>query len=180
MKSLSETRALAKLRVIKSNYQNYVRKNFEHKAKDCMTCDVKGECCLDAHFVNVHITKLEALAIRDALDDLEKKHRKTVYSRIEETIRIFDLSASGDTFSRTFSCPLFEKEKGCLVHETGKPIPCIQQACYENEADQPPDILQIRHEKAVERLNWQAYGNAWNWLPLPLWIKKVSAERTQT
>ena len=73
MKRLSEIRALSALQKLKSEYQEFIKTNFEHKAKNCLTCETKGACCLDAHFVNVHITKLEAFAIRAALGKLSKK-----------------------------------------------------------------------------------------------------------
>ena len=39
--------------------------------------------------------------------------------------------------------------------------------------DVPPINLQWRTESRVERLNEQAYGAAWAWLPLPLWLTLV-------
>ena len=35
-------------------------------------CPTKGACCLDAHFVNVHISKLEAAAIVKTLENLDE------------------------------------------------------------------------------------------------------------
>ena len=37
----------------------------------------------------------------------------------------------------------------------------------------PPASLQWRAESRIERLNEQAYGTAWAWLPLPLWLTLV-------
>jgi len=173
MKPVTKTKALARLKNLKANYQKRVRERYEHKAKDCLTCEVQGICCTDAHFVNVHITRLEALAITEALAKLDTGKRNEVYQRVEETIEKYDLKDSGDTFEQKFSCPLFEKGTGCLVHKEGKPIPCIQHACYENKEDLPPNELQLKQEKSVERLNTQTFGNAWNWLPLPVWVSKL-------
>ncbi len=69
MKTLSEKHALLKLRNLKTDFRDAIRQNYEHQAKDCLTCETKGACCLDAHFVNVHITKLEAVLIREKLSE---------------------------------------------------------------------------------------------------------------
>ncbi|HEY9283422.1 MAG TPA: hypothetical protein VIP46_08210, partial [Pyrinomonadaceae bacterium] len=84
-----------------------------------------------------------------------------------------NLRAAGDTYAQTFSCPLFAPGAGCLVHARAKPAPCVQHACYDNWEDVPPIDLQWRTESRVERLNEQAYGAAWAWLPLPLWLTLV-------
>src|SRR5687768_13803030 len=137
MKTLSEKQALLKLHRLKNELQDFIRRNYEQKAKNCSTCEMKGACCLDAHFVNVHITRLEAVAIREALGKLNIEKQKEIYERVEKTIEKYNLKPSGDTFLKTYACPLFEKEAGCLVHLTGKPAPCIQHACYENKKDLP-------------------------------------------
>ena len=173
MKLLSETNALAKLRELKSAYQKRIRDDYEHRAKSCLTCETKGACCTDAHFVNVHITRLEAVAIREALRKLSAEKQREIYARAVETIEKYNLSATGDTFAQTFACPLFEKNAGCLVHQEGKPAPCIQHACYENQADLPPDELQTQAETKIERLNKQTYGKNAAWLPLPVWLIKT-------
>lgn len=176
MKRLSERQALARLQKQKDEYRETIRSTYEHRAKNCLTCETQGACCLDAHFVNVHITRLEAKAIAGVLDGLPAEKREAVYRRVEETVEKYALSAEGDTFARTFACPLFEKGTGCLVHEAGKPLPCIQHACYENRADLPPDELLEEQERLVERLNKRVYGKDPVWLPLPLWLlpsKKV-------
>ena len=177
MKLLGEKSALNRLLKLKTDFQEFVRENYEHKAKDCLTCEVQGDCCTDAHFVNVHITRLEAVAIQKAISELENTDE--VFERVEKTIEEYDLNGSENSFNKTFACPLFEKGTGCLVHKKGKPIPCIQHACYENESDLPPDKVQLKQEKAVERLNTQTYGNAWNWLLLPVWIRKITTEHTE-
>lgn len=173
MKTLTEKDALEKLQRLKDVFREFIRKNHETKAKDCLTCETRGACCLDAHFVNVHITRLEALAIGETLKSLDRKKSHEVFRRNRETVKRYGLSSDGDTFSKTYACPLFEKETGCLVHKKGKPAPCIQHACYENKADLPPEKLLTETEKRIERLNSRTYGNAWNWLPLPVWLKRV-------
>jgi hypothetical protein len=173
MKRLMLNKAIKRLKSLKSNYQELIKKNYEYRAKDCQTCETQGICCTDAHFVNVHITRLEALAIKKTLEKLPIQKQKEIFSRNEKTIEKYGLISGGGTYSNKFACPLFEKGTGCLVHKEAKPVPCIQHACYENKADLPPEELQTGQEKNVERLNTQTFGNAWNWLPLPVWLEKV-------
>lgn len=175
MKHLSENKALQRLNKIKSAYRNDIKTNYEPNAKDCLTCETKGACCLDAHFVNVHITRLEAVAMRKVLDNLDKEKLAEVNRRVAETIEKYNLKDSGDTFAQTFACPLFEKNFGCLVHAV-KPIPCIQHACYERKEDLPPDELQTEIEQKIERLNQQTYQNNLRWLPLPIWINLLNTD----
>jgi hypothetical protein len=172
MKKLTEKQALEKLKNLKDDFREMIQTNYEIKAKNCLICETKGACCLDAHFVNVHITRLEAAAIRKTLEKLPKERQREIFERNQQTIKKYDLKSIGDTFSKTYACPLFEKETGCLVHFDGKPAPCIQHACYENKEDLPPDELQENIETRIERLNARTYGNAWNWLPLPVWLSK--------
>jgi len=174
MKMLTETKALNSLRMLKINYQNLIRANYESKAENCETCPVQGACCLDAHFVNVHITRLEAVAVRDTLGKLDEKKQREIYRRAAETIEKYDLKTDGDTFLKTFACPLFEKGIGCLVHREAKPAPCISHACYKNQADLPPDFLQEQTEKCIENFNKRTYRNSWSWLPLPVWLNLVN------
>ena len=176
MKTLSQTKALIKLQELKTNYQKHIRENFEHKAKNCLTCSTQGACCTDAHFVNVHITRLEAVAIRQTLKKLGEKREGEVLRRAAKTIEDYNLSAEGDTFSQKFACPLFEKGIGCLVHSEGKPAPCIQHACYENKEDLPPDELQEEIEKRIEYLNRLVYRQTPLWLPLPIWLNLIDCE----
>lgn len=171
---LSETKALNELQKLKASYRNFIKINYEYNAQDCQTCPTKGACCLDAHFVNVHITKLEAVAIRKTLENLSEEKQRKVYERAAETVQKYNLKTSGDTFLKTFACPLFEKGVGCLVHFEGKPAPCIQHACYENKADLPPDQLQREVEGKIERLNKRTYGNASAWLALPVWLDLIN------
>src|ERR1051326_7259131 len=67
MKKLSEAEALARLQQSKAAFQTHVKLNFEHRALDCRACPTPGVCCTDAHFVNVNITRLEAVAIRETI-----------------------------------------------------------------------------------------------------------------
>jgi hypothetical protein len=168
-----EQEALAHLQRVKSAYQSFVKLNYEHRAQDCRTCPTRGVCCTDEHFVNVHITRLEAIAIRETLartPRLTEAERHAVYARARETVKRYKLRAVGDTFAQTYSCPLYDPQSGCLVHRRAKPAPCIQHACYEDWQDLPPARLEARTEHTVEQLNRDVYGAAWAWLPTPLWL----------
>lgn len=176
MKSLDEAVALARLKREKAAYRSHIVKNYEPRAVNCRTCATLGACCTDEHFVNVHITRLEAVAIRETLartPRLNDAERSAVYERARAAVAKYKLHAAGDTFAQTFSCPLFVKSVGCLVHQRAKPAPCVQHACYENWEDVPPIGLQWRAERRIEQLNEQVYGAAWAWLPLPLWLTLV-------
>ncbi len=176
---IKEQAALARLQRVKSAYQSFIKLNYEHAAEDCRTCPTRGVCCTDEHFVNVHITRLEAVAIRETISRtprLTEAGRRAVYKRAREAVERYNLRAAGDTFRQTFSCPLYEPSVGCLVHARAKPAPCIQHACYENWEDLPPTSLQARTEHRVEQLNTEIYGAAWAWLPLPLWLTLIDAE----
>ncbi len=176
MRKLTEREAVARLKRGKVRFQTHVKLNYEHRALDCRACPTPGVCCTDAHFVNVHITRLEAVAIRDTLartPRLDEDERRAVYARAREAVSRYGLAPAGDTFAQTFSCPLFSKGVGCLVHQRAKPAPCVQHACYEDWADVPPLDAQWREEGRVERLNNEVYGTAWEWLPLPVWLTLV-------
>jgi hypothetical protein len=176
MRKLSEAAALARLKRSKSGFQTHIKINFEHAARDCRACPTPGACCTDAHFVNVHITRLEAVAIRETLartPRVSDAGRRAVYERAHAAVEKYDLRAEGDTYARTYSCPLFEPGVGCLVHQRAKPAPCIQHACYDRWEDVPPVDLQWHEERRVEQLNSEVYGSAWAWLPLPLWLTLV-------
>ena len=176
MKTLTEGAALARLRRGKAAHQSHVKTTYEHAARPCAACPTPGACCTDAHFVNVHITRLEAVAIRETLERtprLDDAARRGVYERARAAVARYGLSAAGDTFARTYSCPLFAPGAGCLVHARAKPAPCVQHACYDDWRDVPPAELQWRAESRVERLNEQAYGAAWAWLPTPVWLTLV-------
>ena len=174
MKTLAETKALQDLCKLKNDYQNFIAENYEHNAQSCETCPTKGACCLDVHFVNVNITKLEAIAIKQILAKLDDEKRRGIYQRISETVDKYDLKADGDSFAKTYACPLFEKSVGCLVHFDGKPAPCISHACYETEANLPPDKLQTEIENQIERLNKRVYGKDLNYLSIPVWLDSIN------
>jgi hypothetical protein len=176
MRTLSEAEALARLQRGKAAFQTHVKLNFEHRAQDCRACPTPGVCCTDAHFVNVHITRLEAVAVRETIartPRLSDAERRAVYERARQTVERYELSAAGDTFAQTYSCPLFVPGAGCLVHRRAKPAACVQHACYDDWSDVPPADLQWREERRVEQLNREVYGAAWAWLPLPLWLTLV-------
>jgi hypothetical protein len=176
MNNQSEQSALAKLQRLKNSFQKSIRRTYERAAEDCRTCLTPGACCLDAHFVNVHITRLEAVSIRETIERtprLSEEEKQAVYLRAGQAVRRYSLRASGDTFAQTFACPLYAAGTGCLVHRRAKPAPCIQHACYASWEDLPPLALQTRVEHRVEELNREVYGAAWNWLPLPLWLMLV-------
>lgn len=175
MKPLSEKQSLVKLQKIKNKFRSFIRQTYEHRAKDCGTCETQGACCLDAHFVNVHVTRLEAVLIRRALEKLPPEKRSEIYRRIAETIEKYELTAAGDTFQKTFACPLFEKGAGCLVHEV-KPVPCIAHACYERREDLPPDEFQAATESRIEALGVQTYKEFPRWLPLPLFLEMLDRD----
>lgn len=169
MKRLAEHKAVERVNRLKAAFAEELRTGYEHRAQNCLTCKTPGACCLDAHFVNVHITRLEAVAARQVLADLSDKKQAEVLDRVSKAITKYDLSADKDSFSRTYACPLFEAGTGCLIHEKGKPLPCIQHACYENKDDLPPDELLAEMEAAVTKLNERVYGSS-QWLPLPIAI----------
>jgi len=176
MRKLSEASALARLQRSKAAFQTHIKLTYEPAARDCRVCPTPGVCCTDAHFVNVHITRLEAVAVRETLrltPRLTDEERRAVYVRARESVARYSLRVAGDTYAQTFSCPLFEPGAGCLVHRRAKPAPCVQHACYDNWQDVPPLDLQWREEHHVERLNTEVYGAAWAWLPVPLWLVLV-------
>ncbi len=173
MKILSETRALETLHDLKTQFAARIRHEYEDRAKDCSTCETRGVCCLDSHFVNVHITRLEANAIRRVIDDFPAEKKDEILDRIDRTIATYELAADGDTFEKTYACPLFEKGIGCLVHERGKPLACIAHACYENKEDLPPDDLLAEHEGLITQLNELTYRTPSPWLPLPVAVGRT-------
>src|SRR5438128_8944361 len=122
MKLLSENKALDILQCVKSDFQSEIVEKYEHRAKSCRTCDTQGACCLDAHFVNVHISRLEAVAISKTLNQLTRPKLDVVNARIDAAIEKYSLTVEGDTYGQTYACPLFEPGTGCLVHNAGKPV----------------------------------------------------------
>ncbi len=179
MQPLAEATALARLQRTKRAFQSHIKLAYEPAARDCRVCPTPGVCCTDAHFVNVHITRLEAVAMRETIartPRLTDADRRAVYERARAAVGRYDLRATGDTFAQTYSCPLFAPGTGCLVHARAKPAPCIQHACYNDWIDVPPTALQWRAESRVEKLNDQTYGAAWAWLPTPLWLTLVDPD----
>ena len=179
MHKLSEAAALARLQRAKVAYQSHIKINYEPRALSCALCPTPGVCCTDAHFVNVHITRLEAVAIRETIrrtPRLTEEGQRAVYARAQAAVERYNLRAAGDTYAQTYSCPLFAPGAGCLVHRRAKPAPCIQHACYENWEDVPPAALEWQAERRVESLNTEVYGAAWRWLPTPLWLTLVDPD----
>ena len=172
MKLVSEKKALERLAEIKTDLKAKVS-SYESRAKSCLTCNTPGACCVDEHFVNVHISRLEAAAIRKSLERLTTRKRDEIYERIDTVVTKYELDGVGDTYARTFACPLFEKGSGCLVHNDGKPVPCIVHACYERKDDLPPDELQVRAEQRINDLNKLTYGRSLPLLPLPVALNKI-------
>ncbi len=181
MKKLTQAEALAQLQRGKVAFRRHVRLNYEPAARDCRVCPTPGVCCTDAHFVNVQVTRLEAVLMRETLrrtPRLDEAGQRAVYERARVAVARYGLhpTAGVDSFRQTYSCPLFAPGVGCLVHARAKPAPCVQHACYDNWEDVPPAALQWRAEARVERLNEQVYGAAWAWLPTPLWLTLVDPE----
>src|SRR5436190_7651102 len=138
MRILSQQKALEQLDMVISDLRSEISNNYEHRAKSCLTCETQGACCLDAHFVNVHISRLEAVSIQKTLSQLPQQKLDKVNARIDAAIERYSLTAEGDTYTQTYACPLFEPATGCLVHNAGKPVPCIMHACYEQQSDLQP------------------------------------------
>lgn len=170
MKYLSEKKALARLAKMRSHLKETVSE-YERLAKSCATCETQGACCLDAHFVNVRISRLEATAIKQVLVRLGTERRNEVMRRIDDAVATFQLTAEDDASDQKFACPLFEKGTGCLVHHNGKPAACIVHACYENQSDLPPDHLLQDAERSIEALNTRTYRRSQPWLPLPVALR---------
>jgi hypothetical protein len=125
------------------------------------------------HFVNVRISRLEAVAITRALDALTDERQLKTYQRVSDSIKRFRLEEDSESSAKTYACPLYDREAGCLVHDSAKPLPCISHACYENQEDLPPGKLLEDAEFAIERLNRKAYGRSQPLLPLPIALRNV-------
>ena len=170
MKIVSEKQALARLETIRDGATNRIREDHEHKAAPCATCLTPGACCLDAHFVNVRISRLEAVAINMIIDAQPIERSAAIRERIDRTIAEYGLRPDAEHENK-FACPLYEKGIGCLVHDVAKPIPCIVHACYESAADLPPSSITENAELAIDRLNMQTYGRAQPLMPIPLALR---------
>lgn len=160
---ISRSKALQQLEQIREEFRSHIETEYEHRAKSCATCEEKGSCCLDAHFVNVRISRLEAAAISIAIESLEPEYRDAVDRRVESTRVVGD----------KFACPLFQQNVGCLVHDTAKPLACIAHACYENRKDIPPSEFLTAKERLIEELNIKTYGRSQPCLPIPVAISKT-------
>jgi hypothetical protein len=169
LRIISKEKALSTLQALKDQLRADVAP-YETNAQSCSTCDTPGACCLDEHFVNVRISRLEAIAITNVIDRLPAIRRAAVEERITNSSR--RLTGRSDA-AGTFACPLYEKGTGCLVHDEAKPVPCIVHACYDRREDLPPDTLQDAAELAISRLNERVYGNALPLDPLPIAISKL-------
>lgn len=173
MKLISENKALSKLKTITKELRAEIAGNYEHRAKSCQTCETPGVCCLDAHFVNVQITRLESKALAQVLSLLPDSKRFEVDDRVERAVEKYGLD---DNWSdKTYACPLFEPGIGCLVHNESKPVPCIVHACYENASNLPPDDLQTAAEQRIATLNKLAYGGKPQYLSIPLALRASAA-----
>ena len=174
MRRLGRTKAHIKLRKLKDEFRSEIFANYEHRAKSCEVCDTKGACCLDAHFVNVKVSQLEAEAIWTAINELPAIKKAGVLARSAEAIADLDLSNVRPGSASTYACPLFDRDAGCLVHETAKPLPCINHACYDRKEDLPPDTLLAQQELNVEDLNVRTFGSPQPWLPIPVAIQRLT------
>jgi hypothetical protein len=171
MRPISENTAIGRLREIRHRLRSAVAV-YERRAKSCISCETRGACCLDAHFVNVHISRLEAAAIARTIAKLPPDQKARVMKRTEAAIDSYRLAEGGDTYDRTFACPLFEQGFGCLVHTGAKPVPCIVHACYESKGDLPPEELQEATEEKIDDLNTRTYGRRLPLLPLPVALRR--------
>ena len=173
IKPISKQNALVTLDALRSEFRSMIDETYEHRAKPCAVCETPGACCLDEHFVNVHISRIEAVAIGKAIADLPTETQKAVRERTAQVIKKYKLDEAIDTRTATYACPLFEKGSGCLVHDTAKPLPCIMHACYSSDVDLPPDELLDEAELAVSKLNEQTYRRPTEQLPIPLAMAKL-------
>src|SRR5690606_41799951 len=69
--------------------------------------ETPGACCLDAHFVNVRITRLEAAAIRKTIADLPEELKGRVVERAQDAVKRFDLNEAS---TGTYACPLLDRK----------------------------------------------------------------------
>ncbi|HEV7701719.1 MAG TPA: hypothetical protein VGO43_15920 [Pyrinomonadaceae bacterium] len=165
---------MGRLRRVKDRLRTDVA-TYERNATPCIACDTPGACCLDTHFVNVQISRLEAAAIAEVIEALDPIRRAAVNERIVETVAI--LHPNAERHSSTFACPLYERGTGCLVHNEAKPVPCIVHACYGRRDDLPPDDLQDAAELVVDKLNTTVYGRSLPHAALPIAVQAAVASR---
>lgn len=175
MRLISRTKAKESLSRLRAEFEAAIRREYEHRAKPCAACETPGACCLDAHFVNVRISRLEAEVVKDQIDRLDLPLQGLVASRVDSSIERYRLDAGGDTAEKKYACPLFEPGTGCLVHETGKPAACVVHACYDDPRDLPPEDLLAGQELRIDDLNARTYGRRDAWLPIPLAIRRITS-----
>ena len=173
MKLIPEKRALEMLGELRNSFREAIERGYEHRASPCSACSTPGACCLDEHFVNVRVSRIEAAAIAEALTHENDELRERIFVRAEAAIERYDLEADSDG-TRTYACPLFERGRGCVVHATAKPAACVMHACYENEADLPPDELLDRHESLIDDLAARTYGRREPWAAIPVAISRMA------
>ena len=89
MKTLSESAGLEKLGEIRERFRRQISDGYERNAMSCAECSTPGACCLDAHFVNVRISRLEAVAIKRKLKSLPVGEYAAVVERIDDVISDF-------------------------------------------------------------------------------------------
>src|ERR1044071_1153027 len=179
MREIQEHKALVQLRRAKQNFADYINRNYAFKAADCSRCTTV--CCVDPDFVNVNITRLEAVAIWRTLKNsprLGPKKAAEVIERARTAVDKYRLTAYGDTYKQRYSCPLFEPGIGCLVHWKAKPAPCIQHGCYDNWQDLPDMTEFGRVERRVEQLNQRVYGDKEReeYATIPIWLARIADE----
>jgi hypothetical protein len=169
VKLISRSKALVQLRKIREEFRTHIAADYETRANSCSTCETPGACCLDRHFVNVRISRLEASAIGNVIDGLSPELRERIWTRAGNTI------VDGDG---RYACPLFEPGVGCTVHDEAKPLPCIAHACYERKEDLPPDELLSDNEDLVNQLDVRTYGSMHAPLAIPVALDQASTRRT--
>jgi hypothetical protein len=72
--------------------------------------------------VNVHVSRLEAAAIGKIVESLPDEKRDAVWERVSDAVSRYGLDPEGDSYSKTFSCPLFEPGPGASC--TRQPSRC--------------------------------------------------------
>jgi hypothetical protein len=177
MRKISEAQALVQLRRRKQQFAAYIAQNYGEKALDCRQCSTI--CCANDKFVNVNITRLEAIAIWRTLKNsprITPQLFEKILTRVTAAIEQYRLSPYGDTFLQTYACPLFEKGIGCLVHWKAKPGPCIQHGCYQDWQDLPDTEAFSRVEQKVEKLNKTVYHQDWQYATIPVWLSRIANE----
>jgi hypothetical protein len=171
MKFLSETTGMELLAEVRNDLRRSVSTN-ELKAKDCGTCETRGICCTDIHFVNVRITELEAKVMAKSVSSIAMEIRNRIVDRIFRTATKLESERTADFETEFYSCPLFDEELGCVVHDV-KPGACIHHACYERKEDLPSADLLEEYEGKVTTLNRRVYGKEVVAQPIPTALSVV-------